>query len=417
MHRLARVSKISKVVLSVPFYSLSPNKAKYAMRLRKEIEDTGCLAVKIGQWISSRTDVFPAELTKEFSKLRSDVAPMPPQKVMSILQTEVGPDYFEWFDETPLSTGSIAQVHRAVLNSQEVAVKIQRPGLAEELADDIAFIQSILIPYQWINPKMHDDLVLSLKDLVATIQGELDFEVEAEHMKRFGVYFIDNPKFRIPEVYGVTSKTLIMEYVPSTPLGSPDISNRLMELFFLQFFELGYVHTDLHGGNLGLDMTSDAIVVYDFGSVMECPQNVRMCVKHLMVAYLNRNPQMMLDYLLEYGVLRPSTISDEERKMLENFVDNVVTYAEASDIQEFTGNMKRIALPESPSNIHFQPELFMMLRSFTLLEGLCKDLDKDFVILRAVTPLISYFATDPMVYRLKIEDDLRTMLNFFTSEL
>jgi predicted unusual protein kinase regulating ubiquinone biosynthesis (AarF/ABC1/UbiB family) len=222
-------------------------------------------------------------------------------------------------------------------------------------------------------------------------------------------------------VIQATPKVIVMEYVPSTHLTRSDgggISDRLIELFFLQFFELGYVHTDLHGGNLGMDTTSNAIVVYDFGSVMKCPENLRMCVKQLLVAYLNRSPQMMVEYLLEYGVLLPSRISSDERVMLEQFLEKVLVYAEESDIQKFTGEMKGIAMPRSPSSdIHFQPELFMILRSFTLLEGLCKELDEDFVILNAVVPLVTYFATDPMMYRLKLEDDLRTMLTFFTTGL
>lgn len=408
IRRLARVSKISKVALAVPFYTLSPNKPRYARWLRKEIEETGCLAVKIGQWISSRTDVFPPSLTKEFANLRSDVAPMPPSVVASIVHEL---NCFDSFEEVPVSTGSIAQVHRAVYQGRDVAVKIQRPGLAEELADDITLLHNILVPYKWVNPKMHNDVSISLQDLVSTILLELNFPLEADNMKRFGSFFKENPHFRIPQVYHVTPKALVMEYVPSSPLTLPALSNRLMELFFLQFFDLGYVHTDLHSGNLGFDAEAQAIVVYDFGSVMKCPENLRLCVKQLMVAYLNRNPKMMLDYLLEYGVLLPSEITDEERAMLERFVDNVVTYAEVSDIQKFTGDIKGISVPDSStSGIHFQPELFMLLRSFTLLEGLCKELDEEFVILRAVMPLITNFATDPMVYRLKVEDDLRTLL-------
>jgi predicted unusual protein kinase regulating ubiquinone biosynthesis (AarF/ABC1/UbiB family) len=415
--RLARVTKISKVALAVPLYPLSLNKPKHASWIRQKIEDTGCLAVKIGQWVSSRTDVFPPSLTDEFARLRSDVAPMSSENVTTIVQQEVGIGYFDSFEDVPISTGSIAQVHRAVLKGKEVAVKIQRPGLEEELTDDIQIILAFLMPYKWVNPKMYDDLTTSLRDLVATVRMELDFPLEAKHMKRFASFFASNPSYRIPQVFEATSKLIIMEYVPSMPLVPSQghrISDRLMELFFLQFFELGYVHTDLHGGNLGIDTYSDAIVVYDFGSVMECPKNLRLCVKQLLVAYLNRNPQMMVEYLLEYGVLLPSTIADDERRTLEQFLDKVLTYAEESDIKKFTGEVKNITVPQhNSSDLHFQPEVFMLLRSFTLLEGLCKDLDEDFVILNALLPLVGYFATDPMIYRLKLEDDVRTMLTFF----
>jgi len=98
----------------------------------------------------------------------------------------------------------------------------------------------------------------------------------------------------------------------------------------------------------------------------------------------------------------------DERLMLESFIANVLQYVEVTDIGKFAQVMKSIPVPIS-SKTSFRPEIFMIMRTFTLLEGLCKTIDPNFVILDAVSPLTAAFASDPMVVRLKIEDDLRTV--------
>lgn len=412
--RALRAAKVAKVALAVPGYSLARDKGRYAGQLRERIEDAGCLAVKIGQWVSSRTDIFPPALTAEFSKLRTDVAPMEGSNVRDIVAAEMGSEYFASFDPQPMSTGSIAQVHRATTAAgEDVAVKVRRPGLAHELEDDIHIITWLMKPFQWINPKMYEDLVASLSDLVETVRLELDFTLEAEHMRRFRAFF-DQSEVRVPGVVAATPQVIVMEYVKS--VGRPTDAALLIKTFFLMLFELGSLHTDLHAGNLGRD-EDGRLILYDFGSVLECPASLQMCLKHLMVAYLNRNTSVMLDYMLEYGMFTGSppngVLPPDERRMLEEFLESVLMYVEQTDIEEFARIVKTIALPEE-ATLSFRPDVVMVFRSFSLMEGLCKELDPNFVIIDAVAPMTEYFVSDAAVYRLKMEDDLRTIWKLFS---
>jgi predicted unusual protein kinase regulating ubiquinone biosynthesis (AarF/ABC1/UbiB family) len=318
---------------------------------------------------------------------------------------------FDAFDPVPMSTGSIAQVHRGVYQGQEVAVKVQRPGLLRDLTADVDVVKFLLGFMKALNPKMYDDVSGSLDDLIETVRRELDFQAEAEHMRRFDGFF-ESSRVKIPKVVSVVPNVIIMEYIESRSFeGSADV---LMELFFRQFFELGWLHTDMHSGNIG--QTVDGVpVLFDFGSVMEVPLDIRMCIKALMVSYLNRNVSVMLDYMLEYDMLIGGTPGPEERVMLESFLENVLEYVEVTDMSKFTTVMKTIPVYQTPTTF-FRPEIFLIMRSFTLMEGLCKSLDPEFVILQAVEPLTTYFAKDPMVYRLKIEDDIRATLKFFSSD-
>lgn len=408
---ISRVARISRLAVSLPAYRFAPDKRAFASWARRELEASGCMFVKIGQWVSSRTDVFPATLTDEFAKLRTAVAPMEADLARAIVDADL-PGVLADFDPAPISCGSIAQVHTASLGGARVAVKVQRPGLLASLEADVALVTWLVAPYRWANPKLHADLAQSLRDLETAIRAELDFEAEAAHMRRFRDFFRGSD-VRVPRVRRVSPRVVVMEYVPSLPVAADAgaapgaVPARLIRLFFRQFFELGYLHTDLHAGNLGL--AGSRLVLYDFGSVMRIPPDLRACIKHLMVSYLNRNVGVMVDYMLEYDMLRvDGPVSRAQRSMLEAFVANVIGYVEVTDIAQFAAVMKTIPVP-SGGAIEFRPEVFLIFRTFTLLEGLCKELDPDFVILDAVAPLTAAFARDPDVLRLKLEDDLRAV--------
>ena len=403
---ISKSARLAKLALAVPAYPLVPPRARpaYTTWLRAEVERAGCLFVKIGQWVSSRTDIFPAGLTTEFAALRDSSRPMPLDEAYRALGTLT----FDSFDPVPISTGSIAQVHRATWKGRDVAVKVQRPRLLEDLRGDVDILKSLLGGVRFTNAKTYADLVASLDDLIETVTRELDFEAEAGHMRRFRAFF--HGKVVVPEVFAVSSTAIVMEYVEAAPFQQPPVV--LMEAFFAQFFELGWLHTDMHSGNLG-ETPDGRLVLFDFGSVLECPDDIRSCIKHLVVAYLNRDVSIMLDYMLEFGIL-VGTPDADERVMLESFIANVLEYVEITDIGKFAQVMKTIPVPIS-SKTSFRPEIFMIMRTFTLLEGLCKTIDPEFVILDAVSPLTAAFASDPMVIRIKIEDDLRTVLRALAS--
>ena len=401
MCAVVKTLKIARIAATVPMYPLLPWKRGYATWLRREVERAGCLYVKIGQWVSSRTDVFPPEITEEFAALRSGSAPMAPSDVIATMRGQI----VDAFDPTPVSTGSIAQVHRGTLDGCDVAIKIQRPGLMRQLVEDTDAVKFVLSFFRVANPKMADDVAASLDDLIDTVRRELDFEAEAAHMRRFADFF--EPSFvRIPRVISASDKVIVMEYVAADPFQGQ--ASVLMELFFRQFFELGWLHTDMHAGNVGQTSDGGTLVLFDFGSVLEIPDDMRLCIKSLMVSYLNRDVSVMLDYMLEFGLLQGSP-GPGERAMLESFLENVLEYVEITDVERFAEVMKTVPISASPSTA-FRPELFVIMRSFTLLEGLCKQLDPNFVILDAVAPLGASFARDPMMARLKMEDDIRVVV-------
>ena len=401
--------KATRIALSLPSYRFQPDKAGYARWLRVELESAGCLFVKLGQWVSSRADIFPGDVVAAFSSLRQDVTAMPFEEVARILAEEgVGVDV----DRAPVSSGSVAQVHAGTLDGRRVAVKVQRPRLREQLREDLGVVRGLLGllgPLVWRDPKTRADVFKSLDELGVTVLRETDFEAEAASMRLFRG-FAEERGVRVPDVYAATPRAIVMEYVPGAPVRGAGRCVELMGLFLAQVFELGHVHTDMHAGNVGVD-ASGRLVLYDFGSVLRCPDGMAECMKRLFVGYLNRDPAVMLDYMVETGVLQSRRpLTGEQRRTLEAFVGAVLAYVESTDIREFASSMRGIPVPASLPEVEFRPEVFMVFRSFTLLEGTCKAIDPGFVLLDAMLPFATELMLDPEMYRLKVEDDLRTLL-------
>lgn len=408
-----KLCTFTRVGLAIPMYRFAKDKKAMSAWIRRELESAGCMAVKMGQWVSSRTDIFPQELADELASLRTDVAPLPYEDVSFLLPPSVL-ELLATIDPTPVSSGSIAQVHRGTTkDGRDVAIKIQRPHIDRDLRQDLRLATMVLGPYRWVNPKMHEDTVGSLEELVATVSMELDFVREGKSMGRFRKFFKKQGlPVKVPKVIAATPTVLVMEYEASS--GSPRDIALLMETFVRTLLDLGYIHTDLHEGNLGT--TDDGrMLLYDFGSVLRCDASLILCIKHLLVAYLNRSPAIMIDYLLEFGVLqtpdghRVLEIPADERSMLEQFLEHTLAYVETNDTVQFATMVKSIELPQA-STVVFRSDLAMVFRSFSLMEGLCKKLNPDFKIIEALEPLVSYFAADPAMIRYKIEDDLRTIL-------
>ena len=137
-----KYAKAARVGLSLPFYRLVPDKPRYSRWLKSELEAAGCLFVKIGQWVSSRGDIFPPDVTAAFSGLLRDVTPMADGQVLGILARDGL--VLDQLDDAPISCGSIAQVHRGVFQGRPAAVKVQRPGLLEGLDEDLGLVRALL---------------------------------------------------------------------------------------------------------------------------------------------------------------------------------------------------------------------------------------------------------------------------------
>lgn len=263
-----------------------------AQLIRRVVQDLGPTYVKFGQWLSVRPDFVPPDLIQEFEKLQDRLPPVPFATIKRLVEREIGGPIervFASFDQIPLSTASIAQVHRAVLKTgQEVAVKVQHENLKHVFDTDLAVIRSFSdwAVERWPHLKLHrpEDLLASFRN---TLYDETDFTLEAKNQERIAGLFKKAPWMRVPKVYWehTTSKLLVMEYLDGFKLTQDEffekwnlnrtlIAKRLSRSMFRQIFRHGVFHSDPHPGNI-LFLPDNKIGLVDFGIVGKLGDDLR----------------------------------------------------------------------------------------------------------------------------------------------
>lgn len=269
--------------------------------VRRTLEQSGGVLVKLGQVASTRTDVLPVRWCAELSRLRSAAEPQPAGVVRARIVDEIGApvdQLFASFDDEPLASASIGQIHRAVLpDGTSVVVKVQRTGLDETLELDAAAVRQIagLI-------ERRTTLGLSVKpaeladEFIDGVIEELDFTVEAQNAVELTEALQPVDRVRVPAVYAdvSTSRVLTEEFVAAPDVGDLDairsagldpveVADRLIDAFLHQVFEVGVFHADPHPGNILLE-PDGTIVLIDLGAVGRIGPGHRTAVLEMLAA-------------------------------------------------------------------------------------------------------------------------------------
>ena len=237
------------------------------------LQDLGPTYIKIGQILSNRSDMLPARYCQALSTLRSKVAPLEFTQVESLLDTAYGrpcTEIFSWLDPRPLGSASIAQVHRAKLHDgQVVAVKVQRPGIAQEMASDLALMHRATRIMARHAPKNARSLAQSFEafvdELARTTADELDFGIELENLERFKAITSKQEGVSSPTPYREFSAegVLVMEFVDGISFEDADaiaasgvdvdaVIKDVVKSYVEQVFAEGFFHADPHPGNVSL---------------------------------------------------------------------------------------------------------------------------------------------------------------------
>lgn len=287
------------------------------VKFRMILEDLGPTFVKIGQIMASRQDMFSKRYCRELVKLRDNVAPMDITIVKSVIEKEYQKeisDIFLDFDDTPLGSASIAQVHKATLkDGRQIVVKVQRPHIYEMMERDISLIRKA-VKILKLNDVLGSvvDLNIVLDEFWHTAKEEMDFLNEAHYAKRFSYLHQDIQYISAPEIIDEysTSKVLVMEYIDGYEIDDrmtlkeagydlKEIAAKLAENYIKQIVDDGFFHADPHPGNLRV--RDGKIVWIDFGMMGILNRADKDLMKDAVLAIGQSDTQKLVDVILTLG--------------------------------------------------------------------------------------------------------------------
>jgi predicted unusual protein kinase regulating ubiquinone biosynthesis (AarF/ABC1/UbiB family) len=398
------------------------------LRNAERIENAICrlqgLFIKVGQLISIMTNFLPEEFRRQLEGLQDSVPPRPYQDIEARIVEELGSPpaaLFSHFEERPIASASIGQVHLARLRSgQKVAVKVQYPDIEDIVASDLHTLRRIFriverfIPYQGM-----DDLYREVRSIV---NAELDFRAEAANVDRVAAHFVGRADVAFPKVVSElsTSRVLTTHFEPGCKITDMTELKRLgidrsaaaravVELYCQQIFTDGVYHADPHPGNLlvrpGEASGSHTIVLLDFGAIAEIPAKVRLGIAELIQGGLARDTARIVRAMRDMGFVTRGADERVFEQVVEyfhaRFQENIsLDSLNLKDIKfdpqkslESLADLRRmnISLRDLSENFHVPKELIILERTLLLLMGLCTELDPTLNPMTVIRPYLERF--------------------------
>jgi ubiquinone biosynthesis protein len=378
-------------------------------RLRLAFEDLGPSFIKLGQLLSARPDLIPADFVAELKRLQDRVPAVPFPLVRRIVEEAVGRplgEAFRSFQETPIGSASIAQAHRAVLpTGEEVIVKVQRPGIGPLIERDISVLRTLAGLLERYVPELSQYNPGGVVDEFArAIRRELNFTREASAGERLRRSFRDSPAVYIPRVFWeyTTPRVLTLERVEGTPIDEgarleaagfdrTRLATAVAEAFMHMVFVEGFFHGDPHPGNL-LVLKDGVLALVDFGIVGRIDDEVREAAANVFIALINRDFEDLVAQLLRLGVVGEGA---DLRAFQADLTDFVEPYYGRELGRIAVGRVVSEAIELAHRHgVRFPADLVLLGKTLLTVEGVARELDPGFNLLPLARPYATRLLRD-----------------------
>jgi len=365
--------------------------------------DLGPAFIKAGQALSTRPDIIPQVVLEELAQLQDQLPGFESKLAMACIEEDLKDkvsNIFLKIDKEPISAASLGQVHRAILKSGEkVAVKIQRPGLREQITLDLYIVRNIAIWFKNNIGIIRSDLVALIDELGKRIFEEMDYINEANNAEKFKQLHSNNNKIAVPKIYrkATSRRVLTMEWIDGTKLTNIEAvkklgidPNEMIEIgvscSLQQLIEHGFFHADPHPGNI-LAMEDGRLCYLDFGMMSDITQQSRVGLIRAVVHLVNKRFDKLSNDFVQLGFLS----EEVDLKPIAPAFESVFTSA----LEIGVNKMDFKAVTDDMSGIMYKfpfklpPYYALIIRSLITLEGIALSVDPNFKILGAAYP---YFA-------------------------
>ena len=362
----------------------------------------GSAFIKLGQLLSARPDVLPAELVEELAHLQDQVPAFGFDVVQGLLEQELGDRCSEIVDleETPLGAASLAQVHRASLRSgRQVVLKVQRPGLERVFRSDLEVLQQLAAVVQrhprWGRGR---DWVGLAQECRRVLLRELDFRLEAEHAARFRQQFLDDPGIRVPGVIWELSsrRVLCLDYLPGIKITDRPalieagidpalVAEKGAASYLQQLVRFGFFHADPHPGNLAV-AADGALIYYDFGMMGQLSSRLRGRLGAMVRAAASRDASGLVEELQAAGVIAAGIDLGPVRRLVRVMLNEALTPPFSSNVLEkLSGDLYDLVYGQP---FRLPPELIFVMRALSTFEGVGRTLDPGFSLVAIARPYL-----------------------------
>lgn len=444
MKRLLRSLKILRVVaryrldtffdgVNLPFYLralllLLPWRYTVAVekprgeRLRLALEALGPVFIKFGQMLSTRRDLLPDDVAEELKKLQDQVPPFGGAEAQQIIEQSLGQpvtELFAEFEQQPLASASVAQVHKATLgDGRDVVVKVIRPGIERTIQKDVALLYSLAQVVQTI---WADGRRLRPVEVVAeyeqTIFDELDLRKEAANGSQLHRNFADSDVLYIPEIYWdfTRSNVLVMERIHGIPVADIEqleaqntdmkkLAERGVEIFFTQVFRDSFFHADMHPGNIFVSREnpqSPQYIAVDFGIVGSLTPEDQSYLARNFLAFFQRDYRQVAQLHVDSGWVPADTNVDA----FETAIRSVCEPIFEKPLKEISFGQVLLGLFQTARrfNMEVQPQLVLLQKTLLNIEGLGRQLYPELDLWKTAKPFLEGWMKERMgpkaVYR------------------
>jgi ubiquinone biosynthesis protein len=437
----AKRGAIALVRTRLGFMTLSRKRAIRAVQLRLAFEELGPAFIKLGQLISLRPDMVPAEYVFGMESLRDAVPALPFEQIAAVITRDFGKspdDLFESFERTPIGSASIAQVHKAKLRESyttvlgerlpagtPLAVKVVRPHTLEYIEKDLAIVERLVRRLDRFKPLQRFNIPLIIEELGDSLQSECDLRNEGRTSDRFAFDFRDWPHITTaPMIWSLTSRNVLaMGFVEGFHLArAPEaeaagIDARFLaahgsEMFMRQVLELGRFHADLHHSNMIL-MSGTRICYIDFGIIGTIAVEHRAAIAQVLIATVYGDAKRAIKYSAEFGLVVP----EERQAVVEHKVAQLMEQtlgAHPRDIRGFAigflgiMNDERVTIPRG---------FGLLIKALVVVEGCAQTVYPDIDITKAVKPYATKLVARQMMDPARVWQKLPAAIDAFVEEL
>lgn len=403
--------------------------APRGQRLREALERLGPIFVKFGQVLSTRRDLLPPDIADELAWLQDRVPPFPSKVAIATIERAFRrsvSDIFVQFDETPVASASIAQVHFATVrladgSVREAAVKVLRPGMRDVIEKDLALMAMMA---GWVEGLSADGKRLKPREVVAEfdkyLHDELDLVREAANAAQLRRNMEKLELVLIPEMYWdfCHPEVMVMERMKGVPIAQldrlraagvdiPKLARDGVTIFFTQVFRDGFFHADMHPGNIQVSLAPESFGRYvslDFGIIGTLTESDKEYLAQNFVAFFRRDYKRVAELHLESGWVPHGTRIDE----LEGAIRTVCEPYFDRPLKEISLGMVLMRLFQTSRRFHveIQPQLVLLQKTLLNIEGLGRQLDPELDLWHTAKPFLEKWMTDQIGPR-KLFEQLR----------